>query len=479
MKRKSILAFSFALAFTAVAAYVFAQQIEPAENSDKLAEAIELINDGKPHQARGVITKIPASDPSHGEAQFYDALALHETQDKLGFLKKLDSLKTNEAIISVQLNEELAVRELDALFHYRKFDEVLNNAQAFKQTNPNSPQLQIVEEHCLAALFERGMKKTTEACSTKDEVQFNKRWAEGKSNLEQFLVLASSFKDTNYTVIKKHTLSEDIRVARLTLGDEKAVLEEVPIQDLVEREKVGLLRVRLYQKLQSENVDRNLGMMKDFIRDFPESKSRKRMEFDMANISFPSGKQMCLEAEALEQAGDSTGAASRRESASKYFELQRSLQNQTADKSAGVDATEIFDLRGDLLYGYFLEKNFAELSNLIAAMLAGSTTNDATWAMAKVYEGIALQSQTPPNTKEAIIIFDQILKLEFTNKPDRDYYLIQAARWRSNIAVASGDKTKAEEIVSWVQAGNCAKDLKGNFLAEYGTPIVSRTIKSK
>ena len=461
------------------AAYVLAQQIAPANGAGKLNDAIGLLNEGKPNEARGVITNIPPSDPEHGAAQYYDALALSESKDHLGLLHKLDALKTNNANVSPQLKEELAVRQMEAQFHYRKFDDLLKHAATFKQEYANSAQASVVTEHQLAALFERGMKKTTEACSSKDPTVFNQRWTEGKANLEQFLALAASFTSTNYTRIKKHTLSEDIQVARLTLGDEKAVLEEAAIQDDAVREKVGVMRVNLYKKLQPENVDRNLELMKDFITQFPESKSRKRVEFDMANISFPSGKQMRLEAEALEQAGDANGAEARRELASKYFELQRNLKNQKADSTAGVDATDVFDLRGDLLYGYFLEKNFDQLSNLTATLLAEAKPGDALWAMAKVYQGIALQSQSPANAKEAAAVFDEVLALEFTNKPERDYYLILAARWRANIAVAADDKARAEAIVKWVQDAKCAKELKVSFLSDYAPAVTPATVNSK
>lgn len=479
MKRNLFFALTLVGSLAAVATYVLAQQTAPATKAGKLNEAIGLLNEGKPKEARGVITNIPPSDPEFGASKFYDTLALSEAGDRLGLLNNMVVLKTNKAVVPVRLKEELAIRQLDALFHYRKFDELLTNAAVFKQEFANSAQTSVVIEHQLAALFERGMKKTTEACSSKDPNVFNQRWAEGKANLEQFLALAASFNGANYTAIKKHTLSEDIRTARLTLGDEKAVLEEVPIADKREREKVGLLRVNLYKKLQPENVDRNLELMKDFITQFPESKSRKRVEFDMANISFPSGKQMRMEAEALEQAGDANGAAARRQLAGKYFELQRNLENQKADGAAGVDATDVFDLRGDLLYGYFLEKNFDQLSKLTASQLAEAKRGDALWVMAKVYDGIALQSQSPANTKAATAIFDDVLALEFTNKPERDYYLILAARWRSNIANAAGDKARAQEIVQWVQAGKCAKELKNGFLSEYGTAAAPTTNNSK
>ena len=169
------------------AAYVLAQQIAPANGAGKLNDAIGLLNEGKPNEARGVITNIPPTDPEHGAAQFYDALALSDANDRLGLLNKMERIKTNNANVSHQLKEELAIRQMEAQFYYRKFDDLLTQAAAFKQEYANSAQASVVTEHQLAALFERGMKKTTEACSSKDPAVFNQRWTEGKANLEQFL----------------------------------------------------------------------------------------------------------------------------------------------------------------------------------------------------------------------------------------------------------------------------------------------------
>lgn len=442
------------LVIASLAIYVFAQQsVSPAR--DQLATAIALLNEGRPQEARTVLTNISPTDPEHGVAQFYDALALHAAQDKLGFLNKLEALKPNTAPVPAQLREELAVRQLDALFHYRKFDDLLTNAAAFEQAQPDSEQLQIIAEYRLAALFERGMKKTAEACSTKDQTRFNQRWAEGKTNLEQFLALAASFKGTDYTTIKKHKLAEDIQVARLALGDEKAVLEETAIQDDAVREKIGLLRLNLYQKLQPEQVDRNLDLMKEFLTQFPASKQRQRVEFDMANISFPRGKELYMEAEEAEYFGDARAAAAKRNQAGRYFETVRSVQSEArADKSLGIEASDLLDLRADMLYSYYLEKNYSRLAQLSAALVSESTPGDLKWIQGKVYAGIALRMLSPEKTKEAATIFDEVLALGFKNRPDHDHQLDIAARWRIKaesdflraLGLTAESMTKAREI---------------------------------
>ena len=480
MKRNLILALTLVLTFAVVATYVLAQQIAPATKAGKLNEAIGLLNNGKPTEARGVITNIPPSDPEFGAAQFYDALALSEANDQLGLLNKMEVLKTNKSVVAVQLKEDLAVRELDALFYYRNFDELLTQANAFKQAHPDSTQINVVVEHQLAALFERGMKKTTEACSTKDQAVFNQRWPEGKANLEQFLALAASFKGESYTVIKKHTLSEAIQIARLTLGDENAVLEEAAIQDDAVREKVRLMRVRLYQKLQPEKVDRNLEILKDFLAQFPESQSRKRVEFDIADLSFPLGKQLCLDADAAEKRGDTTEATEKRALARRHFETQRAVQSQAIeDRAAGIDVSDIRDLRADTLYSFYLEKNYNQLRQLSESLIAESSVGEMNWMQGKVYAGIAMRNQSPEATKDAAAIFDEVLAIGFKSRPDHDYLLELAARWRLNLALQAGDKEKAQSIMQSFRDGNCTKEIKRKFLTDFDTAIISPINESK
>jgi hypothetical protein len=301
---------------------------------------------------------------------------------------------------------------------------------------------------------------------------------DGTANLEQFLSLTSSFKGTNYSVIPKHVLKEDVWVARMALGDEDAALKEIPVEDSAARERFSLLRVRLSQKVQPDGIERNLQLMTSFIKDFPESGSRKRVEFDMANISFPRGKQLCAEADAAEKAGDAETASAKRALASRYFEIQRLVQSRAVvDKESGIETSDIFDLRGDLLYGYFLEKKEADLSALTASIISESVPGDLNWMLAKFFDGVALLNRS--KTSDAIKIFDEILALDFKNKPDHDHLVIAAAKWRIHIALNAGDRQRAGALIQWVQEANCTKDSKAGFLKSHASLAPAQKLDSE
>lgn len=456
------------------ALYTLAQSETTSSRSSKLQEAVELINDGKPLEARQILTNIPPNDPDHPTAKGYDAIAMYKADDKLRFLKAMEALKTNAASIPSELKQDLAVKEMDAWLHYRKFDELLSASQSFGQENKNSARRDEVAEYRMAALWERGMKKADEASRMTGD-QSQQQWAGGKTNLEEFLAAASVFVGTNYSHLKKRDLRHDVWTARITLGNEQAVLEEILPDDLAGREQFGLLRVQLYQKLQPDRTDRNLQMMKDLLEEFPETKSRKRLEFDIASLSFSLGEKLCKEADKVGNSQTNSEVAEKRSAAGAHFAIFRSIQSQVVvDKQSGIEVSDVLDLRGDFLYSYFLEKNFTQLAVETARLLAEAQPGDLKWVMAKVYEGILLQNQTPPQTDKAAAVFDEVLGLGFKNRPDHDYYMLLATKWRIHVAQFSNDPAKARELVSWVRDGSCRKDQKVKFLKEYDGLLTTR-----
>ena len=323
-------------------------------------------------------------------------------------------------------------------------------------------------EYQLAALFERGMKKTYEAVQTRDTNRFNARWTEGRANLEEFLSLASSLPATSYSLFPKRKLKEDLWVARMTLGGGEAALEQIPMEETAAREKFSLLRAQLFPKIQPERADENLQRLADFLQQFPESKSRARVEYDMVRVGFRAGERLCKEALAAEQAGEAQTAAEKRAAAHSYFALARSGQSRAVpDKEARVEASDIRDLREDMLRSFYLERDYASLATQAASQVETATPGDHDWVLGKVFHGIALSSQRPPKLSEAAAVLDEALALGFKSDSEHDYALMAAAKWRSYVALTSGDKAKAAEIVEWVQAGNCAKHLKTDFLKVY------------
>ena len=136
-------------------------------------------------------------------------------------------------------------------------------------------------------------------------------------------------------------------------------------------------------------------------------------------------------------------------------------------KAGPVDKSDLPDSRVGLLEGSLRTKDYARVFSLAANLITNSTPGDMNWTAAKLAEGMAWLSQTPPRTSEASAVLDEILTFNYKNRPGRDHYIITAARWRMYAAVLSGDTKKSQDLAQWVQTQPFRKDLKANFLKQY------------
>jgi hypothetical protein len=457
--------------FVSLCSHALAQPTASANAAvaDELTDAINLLNEGKPQEASKLIATIPPDNPEYPAAQCYQALCLYELKDFPGFLKQMESPAITKAAMIPDVGKDLALKYIDALFKYRKFEQLLPQIELFQNDYPDSPQLPVVAEYQMATLFERGMKKAIEAGGLKNQNQFDKRWTEAQTNLKEFLSLASSFQGTNYSFLSERVLKEEVWSARITLADDQAALADIPAQDTAARARFSFLRIQLAERLHRDRVDQNLQLMADYLGKFPESDDRKRVEFNMAEFSFRKGEQLSVEANAAEQSGDTNTAGEKRASASQFFEQMRSLQSQiVTNRAAGIEESDVLDSREDLLYSYYLEKNYGSLLSLTSSMISESKPGDMNWIMGKLYTGIALTSMPGPKTTEAAVVLDEVLALGFKNKPQNDHYVLSAAKWRIYVAQRSGDKNKAVQLVLWVYSGNCTKNIKTEFLKTNG-----------
>lgn len=476
------LALALALALSTLIASmlsVWAQSKPVAGTADKLNPAIALLNQGKPSEAREVIAKIDKTDASYGAAKCYDALCLYQLDDKRKFLKAVESPDVQSAKVAPALREDLEFKQIDALFYYRRFDELLTNAQSFQKGHGHSARLPTVAEYQLATLFEHGMKKSYESCLLTSTNGADQHWNDGRGNLQNFLSLAASFSRTNYQVLTNRTLKEEIWLARLTLGQEAAVLKEIPAENSADRERVGLLGIKLYRQLQPKAADDNLRRMKNFITDFPDSQSRKRVEFDMADISFSKGEALSRAADAAE-ARQSAGAAAMRDQAHVYFNYTLTLRDKlVTDAAAGIEDADVFDRQDDLLHSYYLEKNCNQMRVCASTLIQGAAPGSLTWMMGKIYRGIAWEAQTPSDLKQAAAEFDDVLALNFNGRADHDHQILVAAKWRIYLARKDGDDAKAAQIAEWVKASNCTKNQKTAFLKYYADSLAAQATHAK
>ena len=431
----------------------------------KLNQAVALFNQGQPQAARTVLATIGTNDAGYGIAKCYDALCLYSLTNKLGFLKTLKSPAVQGAIIPNALVEDLEFKQIDALFYYRKFEELLPKIAEFQASHENSPRLPAVAEYQLAALYERGMKKVYEASILGDGDGFASRWLDGQSNLVDFLNLAVTLNQTNYQTLPNRKLPQEIVRALTALGNDKAV-ELVPA---VDKEATTFASLELYRKLQPKAVDDNLQRMTNFLNSFPKTVNHKRVLFAMADISFSKGEALSKAAEAATLAGDSQTAAADHAQAEIYFGYTRSLQNALAvDATAGIDAANVFNRQTDLLHTYCMERDYVKVVALAQTLATNSVPGSLTWRMAKVYWGMGLDVANPPDWRGAAAQLDAVLAGGFNGNVYHDHWTLSAAEWRMAVARHLGETNKLAAIVEWVAGStNCVKNQQMVFLKRF------------
>lgn len=465
MKRNAFFGLAIILSFGGLVAYVVAQQTNRAAPPEsKLTQAYALISLGQPQAARELLATIAEADPDFTASKHYQALALAAAKDRLGFLKALEKLPPTPVALPQEVATELAAHHIEALSFYRQFEELLPKAVTFLEQHGEGAEAPAVREHLLAGLFERGLKKSFEAGKLKDE-KFQQRWTEGRANLEQFLALAAAFPAINYTVLPKRNLRDDLWKARVILGDEMLAETETIAQNTVEREKFSLLRALLYPKIQPKQADANLQRMSNFLAQFPESQSRTRVEFEMANVALLEGERFAYEAEGVDRAGEVDTAATKRTSAAQYLELAEGLFPRVAEsKDAGMDGTEMREARVRMMRVFYAKMDWTNLSERAAQLLV-ELPDEKDQLVIKLYLGAGLTRAG--KLSEAARILDETLAIGFRGTPSYDGLLVSAAGWRFRVARQSGDEAGARRVVELVRDSNCYGSRKRFFMEKF------------
>jgi hypothetical protein len=434
--------------------------------SDTLSQAIALIGEGRPQQAHDLIATIHTNDSQYGLAKIYNAICLYDLNDYRGFLKGIKN-STNQAEVPANLREDLAFKEIGALYECRQFEELIPKSTAFAADFPTSPDLRATGEYRMASVFESGVKNANDAFAVQNDAnQFNKRWWQSQTNLNEFLTWAQE--RTNYVSLPKRSFQKDIWTAQIILGDDEKAWQE--IQDNQTREDFSFLRIVLSRRLHKDQLDNNIALLSQFLTNYPASFHIPKVVFELADFTFHKGKQICLDADTAEKTGDLKTSQSKRMSAQPFFDYARSLQPYiTMDKTNGIELTDVLDYRDDMLESYYLERDYAGLLNASDSLLAESTYGDEGWEIARLYHAIGLLAQRKPNAiSDATPILDEILAQGFQNKPEHDHWLIPATKWRIYVAQQTGDNNKIVQLVKAVHDANCAKNMKAEFLKTYG-----------
>ena len=424
------------VALVFIAARVLTQTPAPTDSSVLLAEAIALLAEDKPQDALAVIDGISATDAAYNVAQSYKALCLYALGDKKGFWKTLDPKPVRDAIPAA-IKEDVWVKQMDAFLQFGKFESLTRKLNEFAEGYPASARMAQVEQYQLAGLFEKGRKVARDAFRSTEDERFDAHWRVAQTNLQQFVQAAARFSD--YTALPGRSLQDDVWVARLLLGEEAALLAEVT--DKAGQEQLTLLRLELAVDLERESVDANLERLEEFLSAFPEPAERERVEKAAAILHFRKGRQLALSGEA--------------EQAREYFAAQRALEDQDVA------------MLEDRLYSLMLEADFKTLAALTTAVTASSSPGELEWMEGKLFDAFGAISQA--RTNEAVVVLDDVIGTAATFKDDKaqDRLLLNAVKWQIHLALASGDRTKAETLARWVQHSDCPKHYKFPFLKDH------------
>jgi len=467
------------LVLATVAIAMLAQRSLAAAAPDQLAVAIKLYQQGEVSLAQAMFAAIQPNDPACGVAQAYDALCRYalcraaRTNDYRWFLNALASPAVQQAVLPPELREDLAFKEIDALYLSGQFqeDQALRKIAAFQTAYPASARLSVMAEYDLAARLERGMQWIYKAALVwpGDYKNFQERWTNGLPHLEQFMSRAQAFQTNDYTSLRDRSLAEDMQVTLAVLGGQPAALAEITVRDAERRERYGLVRVGMHQKLNPEAWGENLQMLADFqaeLQTFPASPRRLRVEYDLARLAFRAGERLCQEnAGALPSEAEMVAA--KRAGASRYFEPVRALARRVVvDEAAGVGPAELAWVRQMWFAAYYYEQDYAGLRAAAEAEAKHSKPGDLDWLRAKVFSGIALYRQTPPQRDAAVAAFEEVLAQGFQSENEHDVMILDAGGWRMQLALMAGDQARVRQLFDWVKQSQCEAKAKAKFFQD-------------
>jgi len=424
-----------------------------------LNQALTLLEASNFNEARSALATVNSQDANYPTTRGLDALCLYQL-DKRKFIDLMHKPEMVSMAFPAELSEELDFDQIDTLFFYRNFEEIMPKIREFGNRYSNSPKHAAVAEYQMASLYERGMKKVYEACAYGDTNVFQTRYWDGRSNLVDYLNLVSSLNQANYHFLPTRSLKEEIRKAKIALGSDNDVEAQISGAD---GERMAFLSVQLHQKLQPGDEDDNLRRMTNFLSNFPDTKYRQRVSFDMAGVALNRGVDIIVEAE---HERDPLIAAEKRAAAVSYFDRTRGLYSAVQEnKEAGISEADVQNSREGILRAYYMQDDWAGLSNWANHMVTNSTVGEKEWLAAKLYDAAGLIHQK--RMAEAANELDEILATGFKGNPSYDGLLASAASWRINVARLTHDEVSAWRVAQQVQNSDCYDSIKRTFVKRF------------
>ena len=446
----------------------------PRATPGPLATALTCYEAGQFELARQQFAAVATNDAAYPLALAYDALCRYELCRAKGknqyqwFLNALNGRAWgDDALLPPALREELAFKEVDARYRRWRFgdDAVAEAAGRFLALFPASAQRGAAAEYAVAGRWERGLDLLSETSYHAAE-HWQDCWTNGLANLEQFLQAAAKLPAGGYGHLTERSLERDLAAAVLLIAGEPGRLGEVAAGDAVTRERLGLVRVVLQQRLHPEQVEENLDALAAFVAELertPASSQRRLVEKRLANFGFVTGEWL------YKRAG---GDAAQRAAGSEYFEMARALQERlVATWPSGADEDGLRALWHARFDSYCWEnKNAALLAE--AAGLRTNSPGSRLWLLGRWYEGIGLTRTDPPQSAAAAAAFEEVMGWGFApaaakDQRGRDALVLGATRWRIGLAMQARDHAKVRALMQWVEQSSCEAKLKEEFQQAY------------
>ena len=422
----------------------------------KVADAFMQLKEGKPQQAQELVATIAEGDPDYPAAQCCKALCLYDRKDTLGFLKAMKSPVIEQAELPAAIRDELNLKHLEALFQYRKFEEILPRMEAIQASSTDPDSLIAVHEFQMATLYERGMKKLTESGflrSRGDVAGAEKRSGEGQENLGQYLRLSADVPWDGYRALTNRDAQTEVVKALTALGGEQEVLN---MATPAEREETALAILQLSIRTKPEAAGQNLQRMTNFLNEFPNNKRAPRLRYEMAIAAFEKGWQLQF----FDRRNHTRGAAT------PYFDKARELfSSVVVDKEAGVADADVMECRKGVMRIYYAKQDWSALSNCVVQSLATLPVGGKDWLAFKLYDAAGLACQW--KSEEAANELEELLAIGFKGNPSYDGLLVSAAKWRVRVAKQTGDSATIQRMAELVEKSECYGSLKRTFPRDF------------
>lgn len=459
MKRKVWLLIPVLFAIGALTTFLFAQT--SGNSTDKLETSVALLQVGKVQEARAMLATISSNDVAYPMARGLDALCLYQ-QDRRQFMEAMRAPDMQAVDLPQDLRDELDYHQIDALFFFRRFEEVLPKLDEFAARHTNSAKLPAVTEYQSAALYERGMKKLTESGflrSRGDVAGAEKRLNEGQANLGQFLRLTAGGQADGYRTLTNRNAQTELVKAMTALGGEQEVLK---MAGPAEREETALAILQLCIRTKPEAVDENLRRMTNFLNEFPHNKRAPRVRYEMAGAVLERGWRIHF----FDSKNFKRGAAT------PYFEkAQEMFSGVVADKEAGVSDADVMEARKEIMHIYYAKQDWSNLSNWVALNITNVPAGGKDWLGFKLYNAAGLACQR--KSVEAAIELEEMLATGFKGNPSYDGPLVSAAKWRIRVAKQMGDTATIQRMAELVEKSDCYGSLKRTFAKDFHEIVAS------